>query len=60
MQDSLEEIAYTVGGAVVSPGVGSAELIVAVLVACGFLVSALHSLFAGRHGQEAHWPRERH
>ncbi|MBZ6078306.1 hypothetical protein [Microvirga puerhi] len=58
MQDSLEEIAYTVGGAVVSPSIGSAELILALLVACGFLFSAFHSLFSGHH--ETHWQEKRH
>ena len=57
MQGSLEEIAYTLGGAVVSPGPGSAELIVALLVAFGFVVSALVSLVPGRHGQDIRWPR---
>ena len=57
MQDSLEEIAYTLGGAVVAPGPGSAELIVALLVACGFFVSALVSLVPGRHDQDIRWPR---
>ncbi|MCB8821602.1 hypothetical protein [Microvirga rosea] len=47
MQDSLEEIAFTVGGAVVSPGIGSAELVLALLVAFGFLGSALYTLFRG-------------
>jgi hypothetical protein len=45
MQDSFEEIAYTVGGAIVSPNLGTAELLVAALVACGFAFSAVHSLF---------------
>jgi hypothetical protein len=45
MQDSLEDIAYKVGGAIVSPGLGTAELFVAALVACGFAFSAVHSLF---------------
>ncbi|WP_162559287.1 hypothetical protein [Microvirga sp. 17 mud 1-3] len=57
MQGSLEEIAYTLGGAVVSPGPGSAELIVALLVAFGFIVSALVSLVPGRHSQDVRWPR---
>ncbi|QFU17290.1 hypothetical protein [Microvirga thermotolerans] len=59
MQESLEEIAYTLGGAVVSPGPGTAELVVALIVACGFLASALLSLFPGRHGHGIRQPRER-
>ena len=58
MQDSFEEIAYAVGGAIVSPGLGTAELIVAALVACGFAFSAVHSLLAKTGTGEAS-PRER-
>ncbi|MBF9234357.1 hypothetical protein [Microvirga alba] len=55
MQDSLEEVAYTVGGALVSPGLGSAELLIALLVACGFAFSALHALFAKSDTDESEW-----
>jgi hypothetical protein len=48
MQDSIEELAYTVGGAIVSPNLGAAELVLALLVACGFALSAIHSAFAGQ------------
>ncbi|MGO4571365.1 hypothetical protein [Microvirga sp. 2TAF3] len=59
MQDSLEDIAFAVGGAVVSPGPGSAELLLAILIACGFAFSTLYALFTGRHGHVSRWP-ERH
>ena len=50
MPDSVEGIAYTVGGALVSPGVGSAELLVSALVALAFVASAVQTwLSRGRH-----------
>ncbi|MBM6592783.1 hypothetical protein [Microvirga pudoricolor] len=54
MQGSIEDMAYTVGGALVSPSLGSAELILALLVACGFAFSAIQSAVAGRK-DEARW-----
>jgi hypothetical protein len=58
MSGSIEEVAYTVGGAIVSPNLGSAELILALLVGCGFAFSAIHAAFSG-HKDRDHW-RERH
>ena len=58
MQGSIEDVAYMVGGAIVSPNLGTAELILALLVACGFAFSAVQSLF-DRHKDDGHW-REKH
>ena len=56
MQDSLEEVAFAVGGALVSPSVGAGELIVAVIVALAFGLSAVQTaLTRGRHDQD--WRR---
>jgi hypothetical protein len=54
MQGSIEDMAYTVGGAIVSPNLGAAELVVALLVACGFAYSAIQSAITGRK-DEARW-----
>jgi hypothetical protein len=54
MPDSVEDIAYAVGGAFVSPGLGSAELLLALIVALAFLASAVQTLLA-RHRGESHW-----
>ena len=55
MPDSIEDIAYTVGGALVSPGVGTAELLVAAIVALAFVASAVQTwLSRGRHAQDWH------
>jgi hypothetical protein len=56
MQGSLEDIAHTLG-AIVSPGVGSAELIVAAVVAFGFLGSAIYSIFARGNPDLEWWER---
>ncbi|HEY8384391.1 MAG TPA: hypothetical protein VIL09_19800 [Microvirga sp.] len=48
MSESLDEIVYAVGGALVSPGPGSAELILAALVAAVFVASAVKTLVATR------------
>jgi hypothetical protein len=53
MQDSLENIVQTL----VSPGLGSAELVVAALVACAFLFSTLYSLFAKGDSSLEWWER---
>lgn len=53
MQDSIQDVAYVVGSAVVSPGPGSAELILGLLVACGFIASALYGLCS--HCHMPHW-----
>lgn len=53
MQDSLETIVQTL----VSPGLGSAELLVAALVACGFLFSTIYSLFVKGDSNLEWWER---
>lgn len=53
MQDSLENIVQTL----VAPGLGSAELVVAALVACAFLFSTLYSLFAKGDSSLEWWER---
>jgi hypothetical protein len=51
MQESVEDIAVAVGGAIVAPGIGSAELVVALLVALAFVASAVLT-FLPRRGEE--------
>jgi hypothetical protein len=53
MQDTLENIVQTL----VSPGLGSAELVMAALVACGFLFSTLYSLFVKGDSSLEWWER---
>ncbi len=43
MPNVLEEVVYTVGDAVVAPGLGHAELILAFLVALAFAARAVKS-----------------
>ena len=43
MPDVLEEVVYTLGDAVVAPGVGHAELILGFLVALAFAAMAVKS-----------------
>jgi hypothetical protein len=57
MQDSLETLVHTLGGVIVSPSLGSAELLVAVLVAFGFMASAVHSIFAKGDPNLEWWER---
>jgi hypothetical protein len=57
MQDSLADIVRTLGDALVSPGLGSAELIVAALVALGFVFSTVYSLFAKGDPNLEWWER---
>ncbi|NIX76248.1 hypothetical protein [Microvirga terricola] len=59
MQDSLEDVAYTVGGALVSPGPGSGELLIALLVACFLAFTAFHALFAKHGSDETGWKGRR-
>jgi hypothetical protein len=54
MQESVEDIAVAVGGAIVAPGIGSAELVVALLVALAFVASAVLT-FLPRRGEETDW-----
>jgi hypothetical protein len=53
MQDSLENIVQTL----VSPGLGSAELVLAALVACGFLFSTIYALFVKGDSSLEWWER---
>ncbi|HZH52916.1 MAG TPA: hypothetical protein VEZ16_13675 [Microvirga sp.] len=57
MQDSLENIVQTLGGALVAPSLGTAELVIAALVACAFLFGAIHSLFAKGDSDLEWWER---
>jgi hypothetical protein len=57
MQDSLEDIVQGLGGALVAPGLGSAELVIAALVACAFLLGALYSLFIKGDSRLEWWER---
>ena len=40
MPDPIEDFAYAVGDAIVAPGLGSAELLLAIVVAGAFIASA--------------------
>ncbi len=57
MQDSFADIVRTLGGALVSPGLGSAELVIAALVALGFVFSTVYSLFAKGNPNLEWWER---
>jgi hypothetical protein len=57
MQDSVEDIALAVGNAFVSPSLGTGELILALLVALAFALSAVQTAAKGR-SDEHRW-RER-
>jgi hypothetical protein len=50
MQDSVEDVVYAVGDAFVSSNLGTAELMVAALVALFFAFSAVRTLAKGRDG----------
>jgi hypothetical protein len=58
MPESVEDTAVAVGGAIVAPGLGSAELIVALLVALAFAASAVLT-FLPRRAAETDWRRHR-
>jgi hypothetical protein len=58
MQDSVEDVVYAVGDAFVTSSLGSAELLIALLVAIAFALSAVQTLARGRTDDD-HW-RERH
>lgn len=45
MQDSFEDIVYPLADALVSPGIGGGELVLAVIVAFALLVGAICSVF---------------
>jgi hypothetical protein len=46
MQDSLEDVAFAVGDAFVSSSLGTAELLVALVVALAFALSAVQTVVA--------------
>jgi hypothetical protein len=50
MQDSIEDAVYAVGDAFVSSSLGTAELMVAALVALVFAFSAVRTLAKSRDG----------
>jgi hypothetical protein len=50
MSDTVEEFVFTVGDIIVSPSLGHAELVLALVVALAFLVSAVLSLFGQGKG----------
>jgi hypothetical protein len=58
MTGSVEDIALAVGDAIVSPGLGSAELVVALLVALAFVASAVLTGLS-RHGDDGGWRQRR-
>ena len=58
MPDSFEAIAYAVGGALVSPGLGTAELYLALIVALAFVASGVHTWLVRNRGEE-NWREHR-
>lgn len=58
MQDTIEDVAFNLSDAIISPSLGSAELIVGLLVACGFVLSALLAIFR-RNADQTHTRRGR-
>lgn len=52
MPEVLENIAFAIGGGLVSPGVGAAELVLGLLVGLGFAWSAIRAALAGCHPPE--------
>jgi|tagenome__1003787_1003787.scaffolds.fasta_scaffold16606554_1 hypothetical protein len=58
MQASVEDVVYAVGDAFVTSSLGTSELLIAVLVALAFALSAIQTLARGR-SDEDHW-REHH
>jgi hypothetical protein len=58
MQDSVEDVVFAMGDAFVTSSLGASELLIAVLVALAFALSAVQTLARGR-ADEDHW-REHH
>ena len=58
MPDPIEDFAYAVGDAIVAPGLGSAELLLAIVVAGAFIASAVQTWLARNRG-EAGWRQRR-
>jgi hypothetical protein len=55
MQESVENIALTLGGGVVAPGIGAAELVLGMIVGLAFAWSAIRAgLFRLQHHDEHH------
>lgn len=55
MRDFLENFAASFGSADVSPGLGTAEFFVAMLVACGFAMIAISSLLPKDKTSDLEW-----
>ena len=60
MPEAFEDIAYTVGGGLVSPGIGAAELALGLLVGLAFAWSALRAGLPGRHHHQERGGPKRH
>ena len=58
MQDSVEDVVLAMGDAFVTSSLGASELLVALLVALAFALSAVQTLTRGRSDDDA-W-REHH
>ena len=55
MRESVENIALTVGGGVVAPGIGAAELVLGILVGLAFAISAIRAgVFKLQHHEHHH------
>jgi hypothetical protein len=55
MKNSVEEIVLAVGDALVSPGLGHAELILAALVGLAFVWGVIRSLFGDDEESDPTW-----
>ena len=53
MPDAVDDLIYQVGGAIVSPGPGTAELALAIVVALAFAASALKTWLGGERDPHA-------
>jgi hypothetical protein len=58
MQDSVEDVVLAMGDAFVTSSLGASELLVALLVALAFALSAVQTLTRGRSNEDG-W-REHH
>jgi hypothetical protein len=54
MQESVEDVVYAVGDAFVTSSLGTSELLIALLVALAFALSAVQTIARGR-SDEDHW-----
>ena len=55
MQDILGNFAASFGSAIIAPGLGAAEFLVAVLVACGLVMIAISSLLPKGKSEGLEW-----